>query len=270
MMKLGIGSYALAWSIGVPGYAAPSRPLAAEELLKLAAEAGVRLVQIADNMSLERMSDDELARIKNTSDALGIELETGMRGTEPDRLLRHLDIANALGAKMLRTLVETPDVGAAERQLREALPAFERAGVTIGVENHGLHTTRQLTELFDRIGSPYVGSCLDTVNSFGAVEDPERVVDALVPYIVNLHIKDFEIRRIDHQMGFVVIGAPSGRGRLNIPELLEKIVRAGKSPTAIVELWTPYDGGVDRTARTEREWLAESLAYLKGLSAFAD
>jgi L-ribulose-5-phosphate 3-epimerase UlaE len=103
------------------------------------------------------------------------------------------------------------------------------------------------------------------VNSFGALEGPEVVVDALAPYTVSLHVKDFTIRRVDHQMGFVVEGSPAGQGRLDIPWLLESISEAGCEPNAIIELWTPPDPDLPATIAKEEAWARESVTYMHRL-----
>lgn len=264
-MKLGIGSYTLAWSIGVPGYDRPSEPLTAFGLLHIARRNGIRLVQIADNIPLHRMRDDELRKLKTTADHLDIDIEVGTRGTDPAHLLDYLRIAEILGARLLRTLITSPDLREPTEQLKQALPKFQAAGVRIAVENHGLHTTRQLVSLFDEIGSGDLGCCLDTVNSFSALDAPGTVIKDLAPYALNLHIKDFYITRADHQMGFMVLGKAAGYGKLNIPAVMEAVRGAGRDPTAILELWTPFASSVETTVQLERQWMTESLDYLRQL-----
>lgn len=267
-MKLGIGSYAFAWSIGVPGYEAPLSPLTAFDLVRIAAKSGFSLVQFADNVPLHRWSQEERLRLKQEADAAGIAVEVGTRGTDPALLREYLSIARELGSPFVRTLATTPDLSAAKAQLLDILPAYEAAGVAIALENHGLHTTKQLAGLFDDVASPMLGCCLDTVNSFSALDAPDTVIADLTPYIVNLHVKDFDITRVDHQMGFVVLGTPAGSGKLNIPKLLETIRAAGKQPNAVLELWPPYQGSVEDTIALEREWFRQSADYLLSLPEF--
>ncbi len=262
-MKLGISSYTLTWSVGVPGYPKPQNPVTAVDLIALARSRGLSLLQIADNIPLHLMNEEELEHIAAAAREQNVELEIGTRGTEPEHLRTYLAIAGKLNATLFRTIINQPDTGLAEAHLREVLPEFEAAGVTIGVENHGMHTTGQLAKLFERIRSPFIGCCLDTVNSFSALEAPSQVIEALAPYIVNLHLKDFAIQRVDHQMGFVVLGTAAGSGRLDIPSLLERLQRLGKKPNSILELWTPYTNSVEDTIRLEVQWMEESLRYLK-------
>jgi sugar phosphate isomerase/epimerase len=262
-MKLGISTYSLTWSIGVPGYPAPVAPLGALDLLKIAAQHDIRLVQFADNLPLSRVGDDELERIRGQAEQSGVEIELGTRGTEPGHLLDYLRLARYFHATLCRTIIEEPNLTVPEHQLREVIPSYAEAGVSLAVENHGLHTTDQLAGLFNRLNSPYLGSCMDTVNSFSALETPDQVMRSLAPYVLNLHIKDFTVARVDHQMGFVVLGAPAGSGKLNIDRLLEIIHNEHRQPTVILELWTPFTRTVEETVRLEREWFERSLDYLQ-------
>ncbi|MDI4645142.1 sugar phosphate isomerase/epimerase family protein [Cohnella hashimotonis] len=263
-MKLGISSYTLTWRVGVTGYDMPSSPLTAQGLLLEAYRHGIQLVQIADNLPLHLMSEGELLRLKMTAQSLNVELEIGTRGTDPAHLLRYLHIAQLLDARLLRTLIIDSDPANAVRQIRQVLPLFKKAGVQLSIENHGLHTTKQLARLFEEIADPLVGCCLDTVNSFSALDSPREVIGNLMPYLLNLHLKDFEIKRVEHQMGFVITGTSAGLGKLNIPNLLDEVRRQRKDhANAILELWTPYQGTVESTVSLEQKWMERSLGFLK-------
>lgn len=262
-MQLGISSYTFTWSIGVPGYDRPDTPMDASALLRTAAEHGLHLVQIADNMPLHSMDGAELDRLSALAREWGIRLEVGTRGTEPGLLLTYLELARRLDARLCRTLITTEDMEEACRDLSAVLPAFEAAGIILAVENHGLHTTEQLAGLFRRLHSPMLGCCLDTVNSFGALESPDQVTAALAPFTANLHLKDFDIRRSPHMMGYEVTGTAAGDGRLRIPDTIGTVASLGRpGTTAILELWTPYMDSVEATIRLEQEWFGRSLAYL--------
>lgn len=110
-----------------------------------------------------------------------------------------------------------------------------------------------------------LGICLDTVNSFGALEGPDVVVRTLGPWTVNLHIKDFGVTRASHQMGFAIEGRPAGQGQLDVPWLLNTLRSLDRDVNAILELWTPPDPTLSETIAREGAWAAESVAYLRGL-----
>jgi 3-oxoisoapionate decarboxylase len=110
-----------------------------------------------------------------------------------------------------------------------------------------------------------VGICLDSVNSLGAGEGLHEVVDRLAPFTINLHLKDYLIRRVWHKMGFVVEGVPAGDGMLNIPWLKGEIERHGRCTSAILELWTPPEQELTATIAKEKAWVEKSIAFLQGL-----
>ena len=149
--------------------------------------------------------------------------------------------------------------------LKTIVPEFERAEVCLAIENHDRFKAKTLAEIVKRVGSAYVGICLDTVNSFGALEGPEVVLEALGPLVVNLHVKDFTIFRASHLMGFTVEGRPAGQGKLNVPWLLEELAGLSLDPNAILELWTPPKETLDATIAKEDTWAVESLGYLRTL-----
>ncbi|MDG0813309.1 sugar phosphate isomerase/epimerase family protein [Cohnella rhizosphaerae] len=263
-MGWGIGSYSLAWAIGVPGYEPPKRPLTARELLAAAKDAGAGVVQYADNLPLHELPEAELDELVRRARALGIALEVGLRGTAPASLTLYADLALRIGSPLVRTLITEPDIRSAYRDLEATLPIYESKGIVLAIENHGLHTTDQLAALFAHFDSPSLGCCLDTVNSFGALESPDAVIRALAPYTASLHVKDFDIQRVDHQMGFTVLGTPTGQGRLNWSLLREELQKSRRRPNWIIELWTPFAGSVERTIELEREWFEASVTFVRG------
>lgn len=267
-MKLGIGSYTFTWAVGVP-WNLPESPLNACGLVDRAVQLGVGLVQIADNLPLDRLTAAELDALEAHAAESGVSVEVGTRGIGPDHLARYLELAQRFHSGILRVVIDTPDHRPVEDEIVGILsgfvPALERAGVCLAIENHDRFKARTLARIVERTASPMVGICLDTVNSFGALEGPELVLDALGPWVVNLHVKDFTIERAGHMMGFVVEGRPAGSGRLDVPWLLGELRAHGRDPDAILELWTPPQATLPETIAKEAEWATASIAYLRRL-----
>jgi 3-oxoisoapionate decarboxylase len=268
-MKVGVSSWAFPWAVGIPGYPLPAHPLTPSMLVSRAAEWGAGVVQIADNLPLDRLAADELRGLRNQAENANLLLEVGTRGVDPAHLRKHLAVANALGSRLVRTLPHHaephPDLRQVEGMLREVLPEFSRAGVSIALENYEAYASRELAELIDRVDSPHLGACLDTANSFGALEGLDQAIATLLPYAINVHIKDFAITRTESSLGFMVAGRPAGEGKLNIPALLEQIGRYGRNPNLVLEQWPPFRASIDETVRNETEWAARGMRYLKGL-----
>src|SRR5579864_6839144 len=171
-MKLGIGSYTYAWSIGISGYPPPGHPMDAMALLQRAADLGISVVQIADNLPLHTLSDEQLDALRSLGQQHDIQIEVGTRGIDPDHIRRYLALAQKVASPILRVVVDTstqhPPPAKIVSTLRLSMADFEEAGVTLAIENHDRFKAHTLVEILNQIDSPNIGICLDTVNSFGA------------------------------------------------------------------------------------------------------
>jgi sugar phosphate isomerase/epimerase len=267
-MKLGIGSYTYTWAVGVPGNI-PAQPLSYEGLLEQAAALGVKVVQYAENLPLERLSDGELRGLARRAGELGIQVEVGTRGIEDGYLRRFVEIAQIFGAPFVRVVIDTaeqkPSAEDTTSLLAPLREVFSTAGIRLAIENHDRFSCRTLAWLVETLGSDWVGICLDTVNSLGALEGTEEVVRTLGRYAVNLHVKDYEVTRMAHKMGYTVEGRPAGQGRLDIPWLISELRRMAHDPNAILELWTLPAERLEDTIAKEARWAQESVAYLRTL-----
>jgi sugar phosphate isomerase/epimerase len=271
-VKLGLSSYTYTWAIGVPRHP-PERPLDGMGLLDKAAALNVTVVQIADNLPLDRVDPAELDRLAARAGTLGIAIEVGTRGIAPDHLRAYLRLAQRLASPILRVVIDTPSHRPSADEivdtLRSFVPDLHEAGVTLAIENHDRFPAATFVRIVERIDSDHVGVCLDTANSFGALEGPAVVVETLAPWTVNLHVKDFDVVRVPHQMGFAIEGRPAGQGRLDVPWLLARLRAAsraaGHDPNAILELWTPPEETLAGTIAKEDAWAASSVAYLRPL-----
>lgn len=265
-MKLGISSYTYTWAVGVPGHT-PTHPLSAFDLLDRAEALGVRLVQIADNLPLHALSLSELSALAGRADAAGIDIEVGTRGIAPVHVRTYLDLATGLGSRILRDVVDTADHQPSPHEvvtiLQALAPELKAADVILAIENHDRFSCGTLMAILERVASLYVGICLDTANSFGALEGPDTVVRSLGPWTVNLHVKDFAIARAPHQMGFAIEGRPAGKGRLDVPWLLDTLQSMGRDVNAVLELWTPPEPTLAATIAKEAAWAEESVAHLR-------
>ena len=268
-MQLGIASWSVPWSIGVPGYPRPRRPLDAFGLLEKAVETNVAVVQIADNLPLHELPDMELDRLREAAGARGLTLEVGTRGLNPEHLARYAAITHRIGARVLRTVLSGSMCGRdrmaqAHAELRQVVPELERQGVTLALENNEAFSAAEFASIIRRIASPRVGICLDTANSLGRPELLETVVEHLADLAVMLHAKDYDIRRVDTRMGFSVVGKPAGDGRVDFGWVLAELRRRGRTGiSVIVEHWPPFAGTIEETVRIEEDWLSTSVRFLR-------
>ena len=265
-MRLGLSSYACTWAVGIAGFP-PERPMGAVDLLERAASLGVHVVQVADNLPLDRLSAGELDAFAARAAALGIEIEVGTRGIGPEQLRAYLRLAQRLRSRILRVVVDTAERRPGEDEIVETLraltPEMERADVCLAIENHDRHEASTLARIIERVASSHVGICLDTTNSLGALEGPAVVVDTLAPYAVNLHLKDVVVRRANQMMGFIIEGRPLGQGQMDIPRILQKLRALHRDPNCILELWTPPEATLAATIAKEASWAQASVEYVR-------
>jgi sugar phosphate isomerase/epimerase len=265
-MMLGLSSYTYGWAIGVPGHL-PAAPMNEQGLLDCAQRHGVKLVQVCDNLPLLRCPPGRIARFAERADGDGVAVEVGSRRLTVEHAAEMAALARRVGATLIRFVIDGPDFHPEPRQvvktLREIEPLLE--GLTLGIENHDRFPARTLRSMVEKAGSSRIGICLDTANSLGAGEGIATVVAELAPLTVNLHLKDFHIARLPHQMGFTIEGRPAGTGMLDVRWLLEKLAHFGRCRTAVLELWTPPEPDIERTVAKEEAWTEQSLAYLKPL-----
>jgi len=263
-MKAGISSYAFTWAIGVPGKE-PEKPMTIFELITLAVELDVKVVQVVDNLPLEKFSVEELNEIKKFADQSGVKIEVGARGMTAERLQQYIQIARLMGSPILRFVIDQkgfqPSMNEIHSIIKEAIPALQANSIILAIENHDRLLTTDFVEMVEKSLGNQVGICLDTVNSMGAGEGLETVINRLAPLTVNLHVKEFSVERVFHQMGFIIEGKPLGKGMLPLAELITKV--SSRCQSAILEQWTPPEQTIEETIRKEKDWALESISYLK-------
>lgn len=267
-MKSGISSYTYTWAAGVPG-AMPAEPLSPFNLVDRAASFELGVVQIADNMPLEILPENILNELREYADQKGISIEMGGRGLTPEHTMKCLKTAELLGSPILRMVIDSagyePDLPAIVSLVRDLIPELSVRNIKLAIENHDRLKAREFEKIILSAGSEMVGICLDSVNSMGAGEGFETVAGILIPYTINLHIKDFTIKRVSHKMGLIIEGAPAGKGMLKIKELVAELDALKKCRSAILELWTPPEENLEDTMIKEEQWAVESIKYLRSI-----
>ena len=264
-MRLGISSYTYGWAVG----AGPRRhagAMTAIDLIDQAVRMGVRVLQIADNLPDDTYTEPSVEAIAARASQAGIAVELGTRGCAPAHLRRFVGLARRLGSPILRVVTDKGDDEPSEAEVIDRFAALadecRQAGVVIAIENHDRLKCKALARIAAALPST-VGICLDTVNSFGALEGPEVVVETLGPYAVNLHLKDFAVVRYPSMFGFRVEGRPAGQGMLDIPWLLGKLKSFGRDCNAILELWPLQQATPEELIRLEAEWAEASVRALR-------
>ena len=264
-MKLGISSYAYGWAIGF-GDAQPERPMTAFDLLESGVKFQAEVLQIADNLAPEKWPIDQQSEIATRAAQQGIALELGARHLTPKRIEALSDVAVEMGASLVRFLIDGeqyhPDLAEVTTVLQSAARSLPK-NLKIAIENHDRFSASELQELMENVASEQIGICLDVANSFGTGEGVETVMRRLRPWVLNLHVKDISIRRIDTLMGFLIEGCPAGQGKIDIPWILRQVTPRCES--TILESWTPKQNSLAETVAVESDWVEQSYSYVKTL-----
>ncbi|WP_072314851.1 sugar phosphate isomerase/epimerase family protein [Agrococcus sp. Marseille-P2731] len=261
-MKIGIGSYALFWE-----WHDHPQPLSIEDMVDRASDLDCEVFEICDDPRIEAYDADALAALRARAEAAGLALQLGTRGIAPAHLAAYIDIARALGASVLRSMVQREDAEQGAEHIVDLLSlstqALEAADVTLALETYEQIPTALLLATIEGVGSDRIGVCLDPANVVAALELPNDVIDAAASRTVDLHVKDFAFARRDGWVGFTYSGARMGEGQLDLARELSAVYADGRSPAAIVEHWLPWQGDSATTVAMERVWTDATIAALR-------
>ena len=110
------------------------------------------------------------------------------------------------------------------KSLQLAEPVAARHRMRLAIENHKDWRIGQMLDMLRRIGSEYVGVCVDTGNSFALLEDSMDVVEAYAPYAFAAHLKDMGVA--EYEDGFLLADVPLGQGLLDLPRMVRILRKA--------------------------------------------
>jgi 3-oxoisoapionate decarboxylase len=108
-----------------------------------------------------------------------------------------------------------------QKQVELAEPVLRKYKVKLGIENHkGWRSAEQVAWL-KRLGSEWVGVCLDFGNNLSLCEDPLDTARALAPYTCFAHIKDMAVE--EYEDGFLLSEVPMGEGILDLKQIVQML-----------------------------------------------
>jgi sugar phosphate isomerase/epimerase len=235
--------------------------------LEKAAALGAEVVQICDNLPLDNLPDRTLADLAQRAAELGLILEVGIKGSRPEHLRRSLDVAERLGARLLRVVLTEagwePYFDEFVTIFKSLLPDLRAAGVTLAIENHFHLLPAELARLVEAINDPLVGVCLDPLNSITKLVGVAETVATLAPFALSVHAKDAIVTR--PRTGFYIAGCQLGEGLVNLPAMLAAVRATGRSPNVLVECWMDRLDDEAATLAQEEAWVRQGIAYLRQL-----
>ena len=260
---IGLSSYSFFWeqSERVP------QPLSLRGAFEATRRMGVELFQVCDYAPLETMSEREVTEAAAAARDLGLAVQLGTKGLEPAHLRRFLRLADAFGARLVRSMVtgptSTPTLARAGSWVDEVLDDFEAAGVTLALETYEQVATADLVDLVTARGSDHLGICLDPANVVARLEQPRTCVETAAHVTVNVHVKDFAFTRQPGWVGFTYSGARMGTGLHDYDHLLATVRPRQRGIDEVVEHWLPWQGDAETTVSLERDWTRAAVEHLR-------
>lgn len=231
-----VGAVAKAKEIGaehieiVPlGFDLIERPELIQAIKDKAAEVGIALSNYAIGANFAGLDDEacamEIARVKRHVDiaaALGI------------KLMRH-DVANSQDTSIKQYMKDLPRLAEACRQVADY--AAER-GITTSVENHGYYTqaSERVQALIHAVDRENFRTTLDVGNFLCVDENPVVAVARNAPYASMVHMKDFYVRPaalnpgegwFRSAGGYYLRGAIVGQGDIDIRAVIAAVRASG-------------------------------------------
>jgi len=166
-----------------------------------------------------------------------------------ERFESHIRTAKAAGAKIVRIAIggrryEQFDKAQQFRDfaqrswqsIQSAEPVASRHGIKLAIENHKDFRIPEMLSMLKRLGSQYVGVCVDTGNSFALLEDPMDVVRGYAAFALSVHLKDMAV--CEYEDGFLLADVPLGEGLLDMPEIVRILNEARPDVQFCVEMAT--------------------------------
>ncbi|MCL6663996.1 sugar phosphate isomerase/epimerase family protein [Paenibacillus polymyxa] len=255
-MKVGLSTYSLQQALD-------RKELTVPDAIRWIADQGGEHVEIVP-MGFSLIDNPELIdEIKAVAKEVGIDISNYAIGAnfavqedaealeqEIQNVMRHVDVAAALGVKLMRHDVAfrpAPEgtVAQFEIDLPELVKACQRIadyaagfGITTSVENHGYYvqSSERIQRLLHETARSNFKTTLDVGNFLCVDEDPVSAVKNNIPYASIVHAKDFYWRPsyrnpgegwFQTSHGNYLRGAIVGHGDIDMPEVFRVLKQSG-------------------------------------------
>lgn len=241
------------------------------DLIGVAKEMGFDGIEFIDLMPTDGMSDLEYAVVlRDAAEKAGIEIVAytigadflGEKGWEAEaqRLFGQVDVAEALGAKLMRHDATGGFKGedAKYKSFDSALPILANGcrmvteyavqkGIATMVENHGYfcQDSVRVEKLVNEVANPNFGLLVDMGNFMCADDEPAKAVGTVAKYAKHVHAKDFHKKSgngPDPGDGFFrtrggdyLRGAVVGHGDVPVYQCVQTLKRSGYDGYVTIE-----------------------------------
>lgn len=197
---------------------------------------------------------ERMDRLREYLQSAGMSLEIDTSGTDPEHMREMLGVAARLGATSLRTYTRHQGSPAqmmddTTHDLQRVMAAAEDAGIVVVLENHEDFTGPEMAQIIETVDHPCLKVLYDYGNSQMVLEDPEAALDAVLPYVYSVHVKDHVMVRAEHagQLAIdgrpansnclTVAGVPLGEGFLPVTSLTKRLLDQGLRRLTFENVW---------------------------------
>ncbi len=188
------------------------------------------------------------------------------RPSPEEELAGQLAVAQRMGVRYMFLSVKGkwPDKGVVYERLRRCGDVAARHGVTLALETHpelGTNGDVQLATMRG-VNHPNVRVNFDTGNItfYNTGTDAVRELKKIVDYVVTVELKDHDGRR--ESWNFPALG----KGVVDFPGVLKILRSHGYSGPLTMELEGTQ--GVERDEQQTKDYIAQSVAYVRSLGTF--
>jgi 3-oxoisoapionate decarboxylase len=172
--------------------------------------------------------------------AMSLEIDTS--GTDPGHMKEMLEVAARMSAQSLRTYTRHTGspaqmMAATIEDLGAVSEEAARFGVVVVLENHEDFTGPEMARVVETVGHPNLKILFDYGNSQMVLEDPEAALEAVLPHVHSVHVKDHVLARPVHAGRLTVAGVPMGEGFLPIVSLTKRLLDYGLRRLTFENVW---------------------------------
>ena len=188
-------------------------------------------------------STDRMERLRCYLETHDLSLEVDTSNTAPAHMSQMLKVAHRMGAKSLRTYTRHEgDISgmmqATALDLARVVTEASELGITIVLENHEDFTGPELANIVEQVDHPNLKILYDYGNSQMVLEDPEAALDAVLPYVYSVHVKDHVMIQAEHVGQLTVAGVPIGEGFLPLEKLTQRLLEQGLRRICFENVWS--------------------------------
>ncbi|RDC65846.1 sugar phosphate isomerase/epimerase family protein [Adhaeribacter pallidiroseus] len=282
-MKVGIDSYCYHRLFGevYPGQEKPNKELSFEDFLTQLNSLDIDGVSL-ESCFLPSFDQSYLKFIKEHLDSSGLDrvyawghpdgLEGGKNEQAFADMVRHIEYANQIGAKVMRVVGSSllfrfephdPQLEKLSRMFTEATQMAARYDIKLAVENHIDYNSDEILQLVTNVNLPNFGVNFDSGNFLRVLDDPIQAMEKLAPHVFATHIKDLKpVKGVPVNEWYFFSCVPTGEGLIQNEKLAEILKKHNYQGFLAVEIDFLHPDYTNR----EVEVVQQSVRALKEIS----